>query len=164
MLNLLLAIGLSFLFGILGGGILAGPFWLFGVIAGPMYAVHAGVVIGAVAWVRRWQTRSVWIACLSEFFGALLVGYGTAWVFAVGPPDYAVIGQIGGTLLGMVLAEVCKRPQVDPIACQECGYSLRGNVSGVCPECGQAVPSDQMKTLNEQDYPPKGDVTGKDGR
>jgi hypothetical protein len=23
--------------------------------------------------------------------------------------------------------------------CQECGYNLKGNVSGVCPECGEAV-------------------------
>ena len=23
--------------------------------------------------------------------------------------------------------------------CQACGYNLRGNTSGVCPECGQAV-------------------------
>ena len=23
--------------------------------------------------------------------------------------------------------------------CVTCGYDLRGNVSGVCPECGQAV-------------------------
>lgn len=25
--------------------------------------------------------------------------------------------------------------------CAECGYNLRGNVSGVCPECGVAIPS-----------------------
>jgi hypothetical protein len=23
--------------------------------------------------------------------------------------------------------------------CQSCGYSLRGNVSGICPECGTRV-------------------------
>ena len=26
--------------------------------------------------------------------------------------------------------------------CQECGYNLRGNVSGVCPECGTKIHSD----------------------
>ena len=26
-----------------------------------------------------------------------------------------------------------------PGRCQKCGYSLTGNVSGVCPECGRAT-------------------------
>jgi hypothetical protein len=29
-----------------------------------------------------------------------------------------------------------------PGHCQHCGYSLTGNTSGVCPECGTAVASD----------------------
>ena len=28
-----------------------------------------------------------------------------------------------------------------PGHCRRCGYDLRGNVSGVCPECGSRVPS-----------------------
>jgi hypothetical protein len=30
--------------------------------------------------------------------------------------------------------------RVLPGHCQNCGYDLTGNVSGVCPECGTAVP------------------------
>lgn len=26
-----------------------------------------------------------------------------------------------------------------PGCCQKCGYDLRGNISGICPECGQAA-------------------------
>lgn len=29
----------------------------------------------------------------------------------------------------------------DPPHCERCGYSLKGNTSGVCPECGAAQPS-----------------------
>jgi hypothetical protein len=29
---------------------------------------------------------------------------------------------------------------VDKAHCANCGYDLRGNVSGVCPECGEATP------------------------
>ncbi len=29
---------------------------------------------------------------------------------------------------------------IPPGHCQHCGYNLTGNVSGRCPECGQAVP------------------------
>jgi hypothetical protein len=27
--------------------------------------------------------------------------------------------------------------------CQKCGYDLTGNVSGVCPECGTALPRNE---------------------
>lgn len=30
-----------------------------------------------------------------------------------------------------------------PGVCQECGYNLTGNISGVCPECGEPVPEEQ---------------------
>jgi hypothetical protein len=32
-------------------------------------------------------------------------------------------------------------------SCDKCGYSLTGNVSGVCPECGTAIPPDVKKAL-----------------
>ncbi len=30
--------------------------------------------------------------------------------------------------------------------CQRCGYDLRGNISGVCPECGQALVQSWVRT------------------
>ncbi len=33
-------------------------------------------------------------------------------------------------------------PRVVPGFCHFCGYNLRGNVSGVCPECGTPTPTD----------------------
>ena len=32
--------------------------------------------------------------------------------------------------------------------CQRCGYDLRGNVSGACPECGSSIRPGQPDTLN----------------
>jgi len=29
---------------------------------------------------------------------------------------------------------------LNPMLCRDCGYDLTGNVSGVCPECGQPIP------------------------
>ncbi|MGQ9648765.1 MAG: hypothetical protein ACUVXJ_01495 [Phycisphaerae bacterium] len=31
------------------------------------------------------------------------------------------------------------RHRIPPHCCQKCGYNLTGNVSGVCPECGERV-------------------------
>ena len=33
--------------------------------------------------------------------------------------------------------------------CPECNYSLRGNVTGVCPECGNAVVADSENTTDD---------------
>lgn len=32
-----------------------------------------------------------------------------------------------------------RRRRIPPGHCQNCGYNLTGNVSGVCPECGEVV-------------------------
>ena len=29
--------------------------------------------------------------------------------------------------------------------CRNCGYDLRGNASGCCPECGTAIPQDETE-------------------
>jgi hypothetical protein len=31
------------------------------------------------------------------------------------------------------------RPMYPPGHCQNCGYNLTGNVSGICPECGRGI-------------------------
>ena len=39
-----------------------------------------------------------------------------------------------------------RMPRGGPLSptCPSCGYSLRGNTSGVCPECGETVKPDHL--------------------
>jgi hypothetical protein len=32
-------------------------------------------------------------------------------------------------------------------ACRTCGYNLTGNVSGICPECGEPIPADVLSRV-----------------
>lgn len=64
---------------------------------------------------------------------------------------YAVTSEVGFLLpMGVVFAgygivslvRAYKLPTVDrfpPGCCVKCGYDLKGNVSGVCPECGKKM-------------------------
>ena len=49
------------------------------------------------------------------------------------PGGWGVIGIVLGTVL--FLHAAMHRPR-RARACRSCGYDLRGNVSGICPECG----------------------------
>ncbi len=43
----------------------------------------------------------------------------------------------------------CRRPEAGK--CNDCGYNLTGNVSGVCPECGMEVAGEQPNPYPRQD-------------
>ncbi|MCC7293808.1 MAG: hypothetical protein IT449_17250 [Phycisphaerales bacterium] len=38
------------------------------------------------------------------------------------------------------------RPRIPPGHCETCGYNLRANVSGICPECGTPIPRTPLFT------------------
>ncbi len=150
MWQVLMALELSCVLGVVGGAILAGPFWLFGALAGAMYATPVGFVIGAIAGLRDWRSRCVLIACSCQFLGALTSGFGFAYFTNSGPPDWAFHGSIAGAIVGMIAAEAVRHAGKRlryPLACAGCGYDLRGNVTPVCPECGEGVPADQMRLI-----------------
>ena len=42
-------------------------------------------------------------------------------------------------LIGFVLLAILPKGNYPPGHCENCGYNLTGNVSGVCPECGEKV-------------------------
>jgi hypothetical protein len=52
-------------------------------------------------------------------------------------PPLAVLGVVHGLWLARVVMN--RHP---PWCCRECGYSMRGNRRGMCPECGQGVGHD----------------------
>jgi hypothetical protein len=37
--------------------------------------------------------------------------------------------------------------------CVPCGYDLTGNVSGICPECGEAIPGERRETACDRSAP-----------
>ena len=38
-----------------------------------------------------------------------------------------------------LLCSLARKRQVLPGYCRKCGYNLTGNVSGICPECGERI-------------------------
>ncbi|GMU22180.1 MAG: hypothetical protein AMXMBFR13_22680 [Phycisphaerae bacterium] len=51
-----------------------------------------------------------------------------------------LMAGLGGGPIGLhLLFAFSGQPGVPPGCCSQCGYDLTGNVSGVCPECGQPV-------------------------
>ena len=50
-------------------------------------------------------------------------------------PGYALV------VAGVVIAVRRYTRKPPPGFCQNCGYNLRGNISGVCPECGTDINS-----------------------
>lgn len=62
--------------------------------------------------------------------------------FARAIVDGLVPAMISLTVYGLLTC-FCRgvRRQNDDSLCRNCGYNLRGNVSGICPECGCAAMS-----------------------
>jgi len=57
------------------------------------------------------------------------------------PTSGCLASLIGAWVCGIVAAgrAASGNPYPGYPACQKCGYNLTGNVSGVCPECGQLI-------------------------
>ncbi len=50
-------------------------------------------------------------------------------------------------VVGFVAYRMVRRARyIPPGHCQKCGYDLTKNESGVCPECGVAIPASAVKT------------------
>lgn len=115
--------------------------WLFLILAQLLM-----VTTETVEAVRRWQQGdggpfSVWMAELrpdsdSDIQEILLDAARSPLLPAAG----------GASSLAFVLLAICLfcrdwRDDRDlPMVCRCCGYNLTGNVSGVCPECGETLP------------------------
>ena len=56
---------------------------------------------------------------------------------------FLVVGGIVWGALAVFLIVYLRMTRTPPFGrCAQCGYNLRGNVSGVCPECGGPVPDE----------------------
>jgi hypothetical protein len=61
-------------------------------------------------------------------------GGGSSRTVAVGTWPLAACTTIPTVVLSRL-----RRTRLPVNACRNCGYDLTGNVTGVCPECGQAL-------------------------
>ncbi|MEE8170708.1 MAG: hypothetical protein V3T70_09180, partial [Phycisphaerae bacterium] len=102
--------------GVHGGGV----FTIFGEVLCPAY---------------RALIRIVHYAFPTDRFFAELGFFGghVPLCFLVQLPYYYVL-----VLMGLAIRAKL-RPPVSAHCCEECGYNLTGNVSGICPECGTPV-------------------------
>lgn len=80
------------------------------------------------------------IMALAYWEAGVLEMFAVYWLWA--PPmaiGFAVVFRASLTMRPSLFADH---------ECQTCGYDLTGNISGVCPECGENIPSD--KELQEK--------------
>ena len=93
--------------------------------------------------------------------------------FGMGPPELDVWGLYGlraatpiwipwllcgcvllAALLGVYVVDRRRRHREG--CCRVCGYDLTLNVSGICPECGHAVPKEQRRAVRRGGWPVQG--------
>ena len=77
--------------------------------------------VHGVTWSLRWGSPIVW-----DFRGGCVQMRIAIWL-----PLFAL------AILTAILGYLDRRPPKGH--CQRCGYDLTGNVSGVCPECGEPI-------------------------
>ena len=91
---------------------------------------------------HEWQQRRR--LPLAMYLGAVPLVFSVAMIFG---PGWAIVGALAARFVirhilplraGMQEAELLERHKRG--LCLRCGYDLAGNVSGVCPECGNPTP------------------------
>ena len=97
-------------------------------------AILAGATISAVAGAVF--VRAIW-GTVQESVAWALPASAPHLVYVV-IADLVTFAVLG--LAGVVVAVLIARRRGYPRGhCRACGYNLRGNVSGVCPECGEVA-------------------------
>ncbi len=99
----------------------------------------------------RWSPLFFIYGCLGGTIFAVHYMTSHRWrfnPFAVDQPVAQTL--VSGILMIVASGVVCRlaamgrhrmaRPRFSRECCQACGYNLTGNVSGICPECGTAIP------------------------
>ncbi len=131
------------------------PFWGVGVFVGVVYEWSPGGSYGWTLWLTDgflfiepvpgrdalgWDY--LWLEELKEYdrtygLGLPYVGRGYGGMLSLGVPLWLVLIVVA--LPAYFLWRSERRPP--PGHCKSCGYDLTGNVSGMCSECGEAIPS-----------------------
>lgn len=67
------------------------------------------------------------------------------------PLDWIGFTALGGLVTGLITALLPVRSsRRRPDRCAACNYDLTGNVSGICPECGQPTPAEARRRRDQE--------------
>ncbi len=107
-----------------------------------------GLVI--LAWVIRSARHlllaaAMWVVALTGLFIMIAPGHHLLTETMSNDPLFWFTLMFLLTIGAIILERIERR--VDPAACQNCGYLLTGNTTGICPECGEAIPDEQYAHL-----------------
>lgn len=102
---------------------------LSGAVGGCLVGLTLGLVCAALISKRRPAQVTMWLLAVVSpvVVASAIVGHSA--LIVLGAPALAFASTCG--ILNRVLKELYPSG-----FCQNCGYDLTGNVSGVCPECG----------------------------
>jgi len=90
-----------------------------------------------VSWGIVWTTLLTETGWIQALFGYnTILGYAVfvTWVLVGGIVPWMLVAYFGRQRVRRLLRQTLAR-EGEPV-CIECGFELTGNVSGVCPECG----------------------------
>jgi hypothetical protein len=89
------------------------------------------ILLGGMSAVARLHSKWVEISAIKQMVSS-------PWILAVIPAILSMgVGILGAMTLSRVDRAVRKaRAKLKENSCRKCDYNLRGNVSGICPECG----------------------------
>ena len=121
-------------------------------------AIGPAIALALAARMRRWFEAPLiaffgYAAAISSWLGCRI--YEMGWNFGTAFIDWwaiimiCVTNLLGSLVIWFIVKIVRGTPVVDESRCANCGYSLLGNISGTCPECGTQV-TDEPKHTREQ--------------
>ncbi|UCD30185.1 MAG: response regulator [Planctomycetota bacterium] len=83
--------------------------------------------------------------------------FGPQFGFDLAETLIGIIGVFGGMTIGIACSFLLVKMRLiyrdPPGHCNECGYNLSGNVSGICPECGVSWLTNMSETLARLNVP-----------
>lgn len=110
---------------------------------------HHSCVMKALKW--GFMVASVFLGCWMLYLTVFMHNFGRHWPYspqgnwqyclrAAWPYCIIEIGLIIGTVIVFILDHfLIRHVEIDLNACSACGYSLKGNETGRCPECGATM-------------------------
>jgi membrane protein YqaA with SNARE-associated domain len=117
--------------------------------------MRAGTMTRVFVRKGRYPAWLCWIAALVVFMPTLVLAWSLSVLLLAAQAGQThdpvlvvfivIVASIVGTVTAWFVAKATfkglrwRRVEYDGTECLHCGYNLTGNVSGTCPECGEAV-------------------------